>query len=139
MECLLLKEYYKIVFVITIFLAPVSLSLSLSQFLFIYWGCFFPPSLKNATAVFHVALFTLNLQFALHILQPRPRRHAGLRDKSHSPKKKGREKKMERGAKSLTLHSNAIIAAFDAGGRLCRPFVVWASSPLGRPVVLLRT
>ncbi|GAA6108434.1 uncharacterized [Tachysurus ichikawai] len=94
---------------------------------------------QNATAVFHVALFTLNLQFALHILQPRPRRHAGLRDKSHSPKKKGREKKMERGAKSLTLHSNAIIAAFDAGGRLCRPFVVWASSPLGRPVVLLRT
>lgn len=45
---------------------------------------------------------------------------------------------MERGAKSLTLHSNAIIAAFDAGGRLCRPFVVGASSLLGRPVLLLR-
>lgn len=40
---------------------------------------------------------------------------------------------MERGAKSLTLHSNAIIAAFDAGGRLCRPFVVGASSLLGLP------
>lgn len=51
-------------------------------------------------------------------------------------KKKRQGEKMERGAKSLTLHSNAIIAAFDAGGR---PFVVGASSLLGCPVLLLCT
>jgi len=38
---------------------------------------------------------TFCLQFALHILRPRPRRYAGLRDKSHT--QKGRESEKDRG------------------------------------------
>lgn len=49
---------------------------------------------KNAPAVMHVPLFTLCLQFAFHILRPRPRCYAGLRDKSHT--QKGRERESER-------------------------------------------
>lgn len=45
----------------------------------------------------HVPLFTLCLQFALHILRPRPRRYAGLRDKSHTQKGKRKERKTEVG------------------------------------------
>lgn len=52
----------------------------------------FPVKEKNAPAVMHVPLFTLCLQFALHILRPRPRRYAGLRDKSHT--QKGRERQV---------------------------------------------
>lgn len=55
----------------------------------------FPVKEKNAPAAMHVPLFTLCLQFALHILRPRPRRYAGLRDKSHT--QKGREREKDRG------------------------------------------
>lgn len=61
----------------------LSLSLSLPQF---------PVKRENAPAAMHVPLFTLCLQFALHILWPRPRRYAGLRDKSHTQKGREREK-----------------------------------------------
>ena len=59
------------------------------------WGVDRSPQ-KNDPAVFHVALFTLSLQFALHILQAAPRRYAGLGDKSHTQKRK---KKSRRGKK----------------------------------------
>lgn len=41
-----------------------------------------------------VPLFTLCLQFALHILWPRPRRYAGLRDKLHTQEEKERKSEM---------------------------------------------
>lgn len=83
----------------------------------------------------HVPLFTLCLQFALHILRPRPRRYAGLRDKSHT--QKGREREKDRGGGwqgkdtkkregggegGLTLFTAMQLwSAFEPGGVLWQP------------------
>ncbi len=104
--CLLIYSIFIFSHSLNLFLTLPSLSLFIQQ------GWF---SLKNTPAVFHVALFTLCLQFAFHILQPRPRRYAGLRDKLNT-QKRGKKWREEKGP---ALHSNVIIAAFDAGGRRC--------------------
>lgn len=93
----------------------------------------------------HVPLFTLCLQFALHILRPRPRRYAGLEDKSHTQKGREREKdsgggdgeekiwREERGVcwGANPLHSNAImVCIWSWWGFVAAPLVLSLSVTL---------
>lgn len=104
-----------LIYSVFIFSPSLNLFLTLpSLSLFIQQGWF---SLKNTPAVFHVALFTLCLQFAFHILQPRPRRYAGLRDKSHTQKKgeKNGERRKGQPFTAMQLSQHLMPAAAAAG------------------------